>query len=96
MSEENERVILSPEAAEAMLPEGERIHTFRSNPSVALIGCDWDRAEILKAFQTRKPELSGEQATAMGHGIVFFDDHGAVFVATLPNKVLQATEEHRA
>ena len=84
MSEENERVVLSPEVAESMLPEGERIHTFRSSP-IALIGCDWDREEILKAFQTRKPELSGEQATAMGHGIVFFDDHGAVFVATLPN-----------
>lgn len=87
---ENERVVLSPVEAEAMLPEGEMIHTFRQ-AGYALIGADWKRSEIIKAFQTRKPELSGEQATAMKHGIVFFDDHGAVFVETVANKGLHPT-----
>ena len=85
MSKEDDRTFLSPEEAEAMLPEGERIHTFRSNP-IALIGCDWDRSKIIKAFKKYKPELSGEQTTAMGHAIVFFDEHGPLFVATVANK----------
>lgn len=79
---ESERVVLSPIEAEAMLPEGEMIHTFRQ-AGYALIGADWERSEIIKAFQTCKPQLAGEQATAMKHGIVFFDDYGAVFVETV-------------
>jgi len=37
-----------------------------------------------KAFADFKPELSGEQATNMKHGIVFFDGTGPVFVETVP------------
>jgi hypothetical protein len=78
-----ERVFLTKEQAEAMLGKGDYIHTFRQAMG-ALIGADWDRSEILKAFETLKPELSGPQASAMNHGIVFYDLHGAVFVETIP------------
>lgn len=81
-SAENKRIYLSPAEAEAMLPEYEVIHTFRQTGYI-LLGADVARAKILEAFQTFKPELSGENATAMGHGIVFFDDHGAMFVQTV-------------
>lgn len=80
-----ERVVLTMEQAEAMLPDGDDIHTFRdTNGRGPLIGADWSRANILEALRTKKPELSGELATKMDHGIVFFDEYGPVFVATKP------------
>ena len=88
MSKE-ERVFLSPKEAEALLPEGEMIHTFRqasSHSSHTLFGADWERSELIKAFEKYKPELSGKQAAAMNHGIVFADEHGAVFVETVANQ----------
>lgn len=78
---DNGRVYLTPEQAEAMLPKEGRIHTFRQ-AGFALIGADWDRSDILDAIQKFKPELSGEQATAMQHGIVLNDDHGYLFIQT--------------
>ena len=67
--------------AKAMLPKGSYIHTFR-NPGGMLVGADWKRSEILEALEKYKPQLSGEMATRMKHGIVFEDDSGYVFVAT--------------
>ena len=79
--DEDNPVYLTPEQAEAMLPEGDWIHTFRQ-AGPALIGADWIRSEIIDAFRKYKPELSGRTATAMKHGIVLEDKHGYLFVAT--------------
>ena len=77
----DERVFLTTEAAEAMLRDGEVIHTFRSAPGI-VIGADMDRIKLVEAFKKYPPELSGEAATAMKHGIVIQDDHGYLFVET--------------
>lgn len=68
---DNERVFLSYEEAVAMLPDGDRIHTFAGG-GMALIGADWDRKDILELLKTGAPELAGEMATSMGHGMVAF------------------------
>lgn len=78
---EDDRTFLAFEQAVAMLPDTAKIHTFRSNP-MTLIGCDWNLEDILKKLKTGKPELAGEQATAMNHGLVIFDEHGPLFIAT--------------
>ena len=85
MSDEGRKELSVAEAV-AMLPETEMIHTFRPGIFV-MIGCDWSRAEIIEAFEKYGVELSGPRATEMNHGVVFFDDSGAVFVATIPNNV---------
>ena len=82
---EDERVVLSIEEADKLMVDGEYVHTFR-NSSFALIGADWKREDLLDAFKTYKPELSGASATAMGHGLVFIDKHGPVFVETKAGK----------
>lgn len=79
MSEE--RVFLSLEEVEAMLPEGDTIHTFR-NPAGVLIGADWHREDLIKHIKEYKPELSGGMAEGMNHGIVIIDNLGALFIAT--------------
>lgn len=76
-----ERVFLTPEEAEAMLPEGDAIHTFRDSPGI-LIGADRDREKIIEALNKYKPELSGGMAARMNHGIVLFDNVGALFIET--------------
>lgn len=75
------RVILTPEKAEEMLPNEEHIHTFRQSGPI-LLGADWEKSELIDAFSKYPVELSGEEATAMGHGIVFRDEFGFVFVQT--------------
>ena len=77
----DERVKLTNEQAISMLPEGESIHTFRQAGN-ALLGADWARVDILIALEKHGFELSGEQATDMGHEMVFLDEFGYVFVST--------------
>jgi hypothetical protein len=82
---EPERVQLTYEQAEALLPDGEQVHTFLDG-GVALIGADWDRDQVLALLRDGHPELSGESATAMGHGLVAFrPDAGPVFIETRPS-----------
>jgi hypothetical protein len=65
----------------AMLPDGDEIHAF-TNPAGMLVGADWDRSDVLALLRTGRPELSGDQATAMGHGLVAFRGDVPVFFAT--------------
>lgn len=85
MTASDEVVRLAYDEAVAMLPEGDEVHTFVSAPPAILIGADWDRERIYALLRDGTPELSGEQATAMGHGIVAFrggDRSEPVFIAT--------------
>jgi len=79
--ETDERVYLTYEQAAAMLPDGDTVHAFR-NTGPVLLGADWDRASVLEVLRTGRPELAGEQATSMDHGLVAWDEHGPVFFET--------------
>lgn len=81
---DDENVALNFSEAVAMLPESDRVHTFRGGGMI-LVGCDWDRDDILELFKKYGAELSGQTATSMGHGIVVMDDigdTGPLFVET--------------
>ncbi len=80
MSDE-ERVMLTKEQAIAMLPDGEYIHTFRQ-VGMMILGTDWTREEMLTLIDHSEFELSGPQATAMGHGMAAQTDRGWLFVQT--------------
>lgn len=75
------RTFITPDEAENMLADGERIHTFRQAGFI-LLGCDVDRQDIVDMLKKFKPELSGKQATAMKHGLVIEDDKGFMFIET--------------
>jgi hypothetical protein len=77
----DDRKILTFEEAEAMLPDGDVIHTYRQ-AAFMLFGADVGRAKIIEAFKKYPPELSGDTATATNHGIVYEDELGYCFVAT--------------
>ncbi len=67
----DDKVILTPEEAEALLPEGKYIHNF-ANPGVGMmIGCDYERPDAIKALRDAKQlELGGEQSKGLKHPIV--------------------------
>lgn len=79
--DKNKRYKLTKEEAIKMLPDKEYIHTFR-NGSIALVGADWSRENMLEMIEKLEFELSGENATEMGHGMAFMDEIGWVFVET--------------
>lgn len=82
MADDNdERVVLTQEQAEAMLDDRERIHTFRGGSGI-MIGADWDRADIIAAIKKYGAELSGPIATRMGHGMLLTDKTGLLFIET--------------
>lgn len=73
---------LTPEELDALMPEGDMVHTFMNPTASMLIGADWKRSKILEAAKKRC-ELSGEQATAMKHGAVIWnEDNQPVFIET--------------
>jgi hypothetical protein len=84
--EQAERRFLSYEAAVKLLPNGNKIHTFLNPGTNFLVGADWTRAQILKAFKKYNVEVTGEHAQASGHGLAFFDGQKHVFVATKQKK----------
>jgi len=74
-----DRVVLTTEQALSMLPEGDRIHTFRSG-GMAMLGCDWDRDRIEKAIRDNTCELGGATSMVLNHGLVINVDGSALFV----------------
>lgn len=85
MSRTNEAtgtVILGWEEAMALLPDTPKIHTYRES-SVALLGADWSRRDLVQAMK-EAPEIheTGVAAQAFGHGMAIFDEHGPLFIET--------------
>jgi len=73
-------VLLTYDEAVALLPDGRRIHTFLDS-GFALIGADWDRAEVLALLRTTdRREVTGPAAQGMGHGLAAFRDGKPVFI----------------
>ena len=80
MSEE--RIRLSFEDAVAMLPDGDEIHTFLNPGAGLMVGVDWHREEVVGLIRSHGAELSGPEATRMGHGLVVIRGSEPVFIAT--------------
>ncbi len=79
---DDEIIPLSYDEAAALLPEGERIHTFLDG-GLALIGADWDREDILALLrETSRREVTGPAAQSMDHGMAAFRDGKPVFIET--------------
>ncbi len=74
---------LDYDTAVAMLPDGDRIHTFRQG-GLGLIGADWPREELLETIKKYPDALNETKGIAkgMGHGLVLVDDTGPLFIET--------------
>jgi hypothetical protein len=80
----DEPEFLTYDEAVALLPGGERIHTFMQAGPV-VIGADWDRAKILELLREAGPEIevTGPSAQSMGHGLAAYRADGEpVFIET--------------
>lgn len=82
---EDEPVLLSYEEAVALLPDGDRIHTFL-DAGGALMGANWFRAEILDLLErSERREITGPSAQSYGHGLAATREDGVpVFIKTRP------------
>jgi hypothetical protein len=78
------REFVSYDRAVAMLPDKERVHTFRGGMGM-MLGCDVDKPDLLKIMKANEQtlELSGDMAASMGHGLVVFHD-GYLFIEADP------------
>lgn len=79
---DDERVHLTYDQAVALLPPGDRIHTFRGTLPL-MIGADWPREKLLAHIREHGAELSGPGATGMGHGLALIDSVGLLFIETI-------------
>jgi len=73
--------LISFEDAQQFLPEGEEVHTFRQG-GPALVGCHWDKKDLLKAMKQSSIEITGEMAQSMKHGLAIQDKMGWLFIET--------------
>lgn len=78
----SERVFLTYEQAEALLPAGDEVHVFLNQAPNIIVGADWSRDEVLGLLRGYRSELSGAMATRMGHGIGLIRGNERVFIAT--------------
>lgn len=79
--EADEPTTIDYDGAVAMLPDGERIHTFREAGTL-LLGADMSRERALQLLR-EAPEilLTGPEAQAMRHGLAV-DSDGILFIET--------------
>jgi hypothetical protein len=83
----DERVILTPEEAEGLLCDGPHVHNYTRGP--IFIGCDYERADAVKAFKTAKLiEIAGEIAkgTRQGHRSRLMAPHPASLCVVIDSK----------
>lgn len=67
------RVLITPEQAIELLPDGEWIHTF-NNLAFGLIGADWTRDEVIEELRRCDTiEIAGNNARALGHGLAVYN-----------------------
>jgi hypothetical protein len=78
-------ILLSYDEAVALLPDGDRIHTFL-DAGIALIGGAWSRTRILDLLAaTDRREVTGPSAQSSGHGLAAYREDGTpVFIKTRP------------
>ena len=92
---------INSDQAIALLPEGEYIHTFRNLP-IALIGDDWDRAEIIELIkESDRIELAGGMARSMHHGLAVYNhdikmQSDVLFIETDMEKLLAFDPDEEA
>ena len=74
----DDRLIVSPDEAEALLSPGKYVHNF-VQAGFALIGCDYDRADAIAAFKAAKLiEIGGDQCKRIGHALAVHSPDGTL------------------
>ena len=69
MSED--RMILTPDEAISLLPEGEYVHTQRNPSGGMFLGCDFERDSAIETIRDAEEiEVGGPHCRAMRHPIV--------------------------
>lgn len=94
-NEKSERRVVPFEEAVARIGAGRHIHTIRGG-GFAIIGADWDRADILRTMKECGVEEAGGMASAMGHTLVIVNCDGSpLFIEAKPARaaLTVATED---
>lgn len=88
--EKDDRRFLTAQEAITLLNDGENIHTFTNPGTGLLFGCDISRERMLQMINNpnNKIEIGGENARAIKHGIVLWEnDEGYMFIETNEEKL---------
>jgi hypothetical protein len=76
----DDEVLLTYDEAVALLPDGDRLHTFL-NPAGILAGADWSRDSVLALLRDAdRREVSGPAAQSFGHGLAAWREGRPVFI----------------
>lgn len=91
----DERLIITADEAISLLPSGKYVHNFAQG-GMALIGCDYSRADAEKALRgASEIEIAGDMARGMKHPIACWEsDNRVTFFAADMDK-LDAFEASR-
>ncbi len=93
---DEQRAILTPEQAKAMLPEGDEIHTFRSYVPGVLLGADWGRDALVEAIDAADTlEIGGPACRNVNHGLVVWTGNDPLFVECRDGMDYEAAEAAR-
>lgn len=69
------KLLLTPEQAIELLPEGETVHTL-ANVGPTLFGTDWPREEIIEKINAENcvREIAGDTAREFGHALALYNN----------------------
>ena len=77
-----ERRFLTPEQAQMLLPDKQKIHTLFNLP-ISLCRAEWDRKDIIERInEAYKIEITGPMARELGYGLAVYEK-GIVFFSEI-------------
>jgi hypothetical protein len=93
----DEKITLTPEEAESILVEGENVHNYANPAPGMFVGCDYERADAIKAIRAAlQLEIGGDHCKRMKHALVVWTSETRVlFFQTDPAKI-EAIEARKA
>lgn len=66
--------LLTAEQAVSLLPEGEYVHNFANPAGGLMLGCDYERADAIKALsEAKRIEIGGEGCKRIKHPLAVWD-----------------------
>ncbi len=69
-----EKITLTPDEAESLLPEGDTVHNYLNPGAGLMMGCDFSRESAVEALSKAvQIEIGGDGCKGMGHALVVWD-----------------------
>lgn len=89
------QILLTPEQAISVLPEGDSVHVYTNPVPGVNIGADWDRGKLVETINKAVArEIGGSNCRSMKHGLIVWETNThPLFVEHVESKLAELEDQ---